>query len=484
MSSSAAFPRHRVSRPLLAVAAALLAPALAQAAEPSARLVKEATELRDRALAESDAWQHAWSLTTEVGPRPAGSAGDRAAVAWALGSLAELGFDDIRPQPVDVTAWDRGTAAVRITAPFPQALVATALGRSIGTPEAGIEAPVVRFESLAELEAATPDQVRGQIVFIDERMERKRDGSGYSRAVQKRSRGPSAAAERGALALVIRSVGTSTDRVAHTGSLRYVEGIARIPAFAVSNPDADLITGQFASGEEVRLHVHSTARQLEPTRSANIIADIRGAEKPEEIVILAAHLDSWDLGTGAHDNATGVAILMETARFIAMMPRRPARTVRVVLYANEERGLDGSRTYTAAAMESEEKHVVGIEADAGGGLIYRFDSGVGETAFPAIAAMQKVLEPLGIEAGDNSATGGADLSTLRERGVPMLSLRHDMTDYFDLHHTVNDTLAKVEPENLKQAVAAYAPVVWIAANVEGDFGEFPKKLGAAAGGAH
>ncbi|NGP53650.1 M28 family peptidase [Thioalkalivibrio sp. XN8] len=474
MPSFAASPRHPLFRPLLALAAALLAPALATAAEPSARLVKEATELRDRALAEGNAWQHAWSLTTEVGPRPAGSAADRAAVAWALANLAELGFDDIRPQPVEVTAWERGTAEVRITAPFPQPLVATALGRSVGTPEAGIEAPVVRFESLAELEAAKPEQVRGRIVFIDERMERARDGSGYGPAVQKRSRGPSVAAERGAVALVIRSVGTSNDRVAHTGGLRYAEGIPRIPAFAVSNPDADLIGGQFASGEEVRLYLYSSARMLGPARSANIIADIRGAEKPDEIVIMGAHLDSWDLGTGAQDNATGVAILMETARFIAMMPGRPARTVRLVLYANEERGLDGSRTYTAAAMESEARHVVGIEADGGAGVIYRFDSGVAEHAFPVIEAMQGVLEPLGIEAGDNSAIGGADLSTLRERGMPVLSLRHDATEYFDLHHTANDTLATVDPEALKQAVAAYAAVVWIAANVEGDFGEFPK----------
>jgi hypothetical protein len=442
----------------------------AHAAPPEPGLLREANELRDRALGESDAWQHAWSLTTEVGPRPAGSAGDRAAVTWALTRLADIGFDEIRPQPVEVSAWERGTAEVRVTAPFPQPLVATALGRSVGTPEGGIEAPVVRFESLAALEAAKPEEVRGRIVFIDERMERQRDGSGYSPAVQKRSSGPAVAARRGAAALVIRSVGTSTHRFAHTGATRYAEDVRPIPAFALSNPDADLVTAQFASGEEVRLHLYSSARELPPTRSANVIADIRGADKPDEIVIMGAHLDSWDLGTGAQDNATGVAILMETARFIAMMPRRPARTVRIVLYANEERGLDGSRTYTGTAMQSEQRHVIGIEADGGGGLIYRLDSGVDEKAFPVIEAMRKVLAPLGIEGGDNSANGGADLSTLRAEGMPVLSLRHDMSAYFDIHHTANDTLDKVDPEALKQAVAAYASVVWIAANVEDDFG--------------
>jgi len=468
-----------MARCLPAVPAALLLSCLplalamappADAAAPESRLLREAAELRDRALADSDAWQHAWSLTTEVGPRPAGSAGDRAAVTWALTRLADIGFDEIRPQPVEVAAWERGTAEARVVQPFPQRLTVTALGLSIGTPETGIEAPVARFESLAALEAAKPEEVRGRIVFIDERMERMRDGSGYGAAVQKRSRGPSVAAARGALALVIRSVGTSTHRFAHTGATRYEQGVRQIPAFALSNPDADLVTAQFAAGEEVRLYLYSSARNLAPTRSANVIAEIRGAERPDEIVIMAAHLDSWDLGTGAQDNATGVATLMETARFIAMMPRRPARTVRLVLYANEERGLDGSRAYTGAALQAEQRHVLGIEADGGGGLIYRFDSGVAEHAFPVIDAMREILAPLGIEGGDNTARGGADLSTLRAEGMPVLSLRHDMSAYFDLHHTANDTLDKVDPEALKQAVAAYASVVWIAANVEDDFG--------------
>ena len=472
---------------LLIGAALALSPAVAQAvaqdAAPAAgesptaasfaALVEEAVALRESAFVDSDAWRHAWSLTTEVGPRFAGTAGDRAAVAWALTSLANLGFDEIRPQSVTVPAWERGEAELRITQPFPQALVGVALGSTVGTPQEGIEAPVLRFESVAELEAADSHTVRGHVVFIDEGMERTRDGSGYSAAVQKRSRGPSLASERGAVAMVIRSVGTSGERLAHTGNTRFAEGVKPIPAFALAGPDADMLARQLSTGRAVQLHLRSSARMLPPARSANVIADIRGAERPEEIVILAAHLDSWDLGTGAHDNAAGVAIVMETARFIAMMPSRPSRTVRVVLYANEEAGLDGSKTYTAAALESAEKHVVGIEADAGGGLIYRFDSGVGEEALPVVEAMRRVVSPLGIEGGDNSATGGADLSTLRAAGMPVLSLRHDQSRYFDWHHSANDTLDKIDPGALQQAVAAYAAVVWIAANVEGDFGAFP-----------
>lgn len=458
-----------------ALALSLLSAASATAfsAEPSGTLLNETAALRDAARADSDAWRHALSLTTEVGPRFAGSAGDRAAVAWALANLAEMGFDEVRPQTVIVPGWTRGEAEVRITQPFPQPLVAVALGSTPGTPEDGIEAPVLRFESLAELEAATPAMVRGHIVFIDEPMARTRDGSGYSAAVPKRSRGPSAASKRGAVAMVIRSVGTSNNRLAHTGNTRFAQGVRPIPAFALSAPDADMLTRQLETGRDVLLKVRSTARLLPPERSANVIADIRGAEKPEEIVILAAHLDCWDVGTGAHDNAAGVAILMETARYLLAQPRRPARTVRLVLYANEEAGLDGSKTYTAEALAAGLRHIVGVEADAGGGVIYEFNSGVGEAALPVIEAMREMLAPLGIEGGDNSARGGADLSTLRAEGMPVLSLQHDMSEYFDVHHTANDTLDKVDPDALKQAVAAYASVVWLAANVEGDFGSFP-----------
>ncbi len=459
---------------LLSLSVAPAAAAVAAVAvEPSEALLREAAELRDLALAESDAWRHAASLTTEVGPRFAGSSGDRAAVAWALAYLDGLGFDTVIPQTVTVPAWERGEAELRITAPWPQPLVGVSLGLSIGTPADGIEAPVVRFESVAALEAATSATVRGHIVFIDEKMERTLDGSGYSAAVAKRSRGPSVASERGAVATVIRSVGTSSERFAHTGTTRFAEGVRPIPAFALAAPDADMLARQVATGRDVLLHLHSTARQLPPARSANVIADIQGTTRPEEIVILGAHLDSWDLATGAQDNASGVAIVLEVARLIAARERGPARTVRVVLYANEEAGLDGSRAYTAAALETGLRHVIGLEADSGAGRVYEFSSGVGEAALPTIEAMHGVLAPLGIAAGDNATRGGADLSTLRDAGMPLLRLLHDMSEYFDVHHTINDTLDKIDPEMLRQAVAAYAAVTWIAANVEGDFGQYP-----------
>ena len=437
------------------------------AAELPADLLEEAVKLRDEAFAESDAWRHAWSLTTEVGPRLAGSAGDRAAVAWALSKLGDLGMDDVRPQSVMITPWERGEAELRIIQPFPQQLVVTALGRSVSTPEAGIEAPVVRFTSLAELEAAEPATVRGHIVFIDERMERARDGSGYGPAVQKRNRGPAVASQMGAVATVIRSVGTSGERLPHTGGTKFEDGAKPTPALALAGPDADMLARQLSTGRDVLLHLRSTARWLPEARSANIIAEIEGEERPEDIVLLAAHLDSWDLGTGAQDDAAGVAIAMEAARLIAAMPRRPARTVRLVLFANEELGLDGAKVYAEKALEADEKHVIGIEADGGAGLIYALESGVSEDALPVVEAMRELLRPLDIDGGDNDSPGGADLSPLRKAGMPVLSLEHDRSWYFDWHHSANDTLDKIDPGALKQAVAAYATVVWVAANVKG-----------------
>jgi len=455
--------------PAAAAGAAGAETATPAAAELPEALREETATLRDEAFAESDAWRYAWSLTTEVGPRLAGSAGDRAAVAWALSKLVDLGVDDVRPQSVMVRPWERGEAELRITQPFPQPLMVTALGRSVGTPEDGIEAPVVRFTSLAELEAAEPATVRGHVVFIDERMERARDGSGYGPAVQKRSRGPAVASELGAVATVIRSVGTSGERLPHTGGTKFEGVVKPTPALALAGPDADMLARQLSTGRDVLVHLRSTARWLPETRSANIIAEIRGEERPDEIVLLATHLDSWDLGTGAQDNAAGVAIAMEAARLIAAMPRRPARTVRLVLFANEELGLDGAKVYAEAAREADEKHIIGIEADAGAGLIYALDSGVSEEALPVIEAMRELLRPLEIEGGDNTSPGGADLSPLRKAGMPVLSLEHDRSWYFDWHHTANDTLDKIDPGALKQSVAAYATVVWLAANVETAF---------------
>ncbi|HWP94485.1 MAG TPA: M20/M25/M40 family metallo-hydrolase [Gammaproteobacteria bacterium] len=461
-----------------AVAAAFLA-CTATATEPPppvtlpAPLVREAMRLREAALADNRAWDIVASLTTRVGPRLAGTSGDRAAVAWALQTLQELGFRNVRAEPVTVPHWERGELEVAIVTPWPQPLVAASLGGSIGTPEEGIEAPVVAVTTLDSLAKLPEEAVRGRIVYFGNRMQRARDGTGYEAAVKIRTQGAAEAAARGAVAVLIRSVGTDNNRLPHTGTTRYAENGRKIPAVALSNPDADLLEAQLASGKPVMVRLRSTARYLPDEQSANVIGEIPGRERPEEIVLLAAHLDSWDLGTGALDDGAGVAIVTEAARLIAASGLKPRRTIRVVLYANEEFGLSGAKAYAAAHAAELPRHVVALEADLGADRVWRFDTRVADSALPITEALHALLAPLGIERGSNTADGGSDIGPLLRHGVPVFSLQHDASRYFDLHHTANDTLDKIDRVALSQSVAAYAVAAYVAATIEEDFGRLP-----------
>lgn len=460
---------------LLAVAVQLPAGAArAQSAVASAGWsdadLATAGALRDRALKGTNAYDHVSSLVTEVGPRLAGSPGDEAAVRWAMNRLGKLGFTGVRSQDVLVPHWVRGTTEVTLLGSAHQPLVAATLGGSIGTGEEGIEAQVVEVTSLDALGAAQPGAMKGKIVFINERMERTRDGSSYGKTVKNRVQAASIAANLGAVGLVIRSVGTSDERFAHTGRLQYDLNAPRIPAFSLSNPDAELLSRQLKANKQLRLRLKSTARDLPPAWSANVIAEIPGAERNNEIVLLGAHLDSWDLGQGALDDGAGVAIVIEAARLIAKLERKPARTIRVVLFANEEFGLSGAKEYARLIGDEHSKHVIAMEADSGQGPVWRLESQVAPEALGALEKMRTVMQPLGIEPGENNSSGGADLGPLRSLGVPVLDLTHDMNLYFDVHHTMNDTLAKVDAKVLDQAVAAYAVAAYLAATKQGDFG--------------
>jgi carboxypeptidase Q len=444
--------------------------AAAGAAEWTGQDLAAAAALRERGTSGTSAYDHVSSLTTEVGPRLAGSAGDAAAVRWAMNKLGSLGFSNVRSQDVLVPRWVRGTAEVSVSAPVAQPLVAVALGGSVGTAEEGIDAQVVEVASLEALKALPAGSVTGKIVFINQRMERTRDHTGYSNAGSKRRHGPSDAGHLGAAALVIRSVGTSDDRIAHTGSIIYRVDAPRIPAFALSNPDADLLARLIKPGKPVRLRVKSTSRELAATWSANVIGEIPGRDAAAGIVLLGAHLDSWDLAQGALDDGAGIAIVIEAARMIARLDSRPARTIRVVLFANEEFGFSGAREYAKLLGDEAARHVIAMEADLGVGPIIQVESQVAEAALPAIETIRATLAPPSNEPGDNLAEGGSDLRPLRALGVPVLQLTHDSTTYFDVHHTVNDTLAKVDAKTLDQTVVAYAVAAYLAASKQGDFG--------------
>lgn len=437
--------------------------------------IKEvAIELRDAAMKDSVAYEVVESLTMEVGPRSAGSAGDTAGVNWAVKKLESLGFARVHTDAVEVPHWDRGTLDVRISTPYAQQLVATSLGGSVGTPHEGIEAQIVRVESLEELRTLSEKQLEGRIAFVDHVMERAKDGAGYRVASRIRSCGHVVAAERGALATIIRSAGTSTHRVAHTGSMRANKIPGTIPAVALANADADILAYAVRSGEPVTVRLHSTARDLPRVMSANVIGEVKGRGKlAKELVILGAHLDSWDLGTGAIDDGAGVAIVTAAAKLIMDSGNRPRRTIRVILYANEEFGLSGADSYAEHHQSTLENHVVGLEADFGDGAVWKFSSRVADSALDIVDELHALLEPIGIERGDNKASGGADLSPLRKAGMPVLGMTQDGTNYFDYHHTADDTLDKIDRDDLNQNVAAYATAAYVAANIERDFGRLP-----------
>lgn len=458
------------------LAALLLAvPLTASADAVSQSVLDAAAAARDRAAAENQAYETVASLLTEVGPRFAGSSGDGAAVAWAMRTMRDAGFRNVRAEPVEVPQWVRGDVAVSITGPFPQSLVAVALGGSIGTPVGGIEAPVLEVHDLEALRALTAEDVSGRIVFLSRRMERLQDGSDYGRTVPNRSQGPVEAARRGAVAVVIRSVGTSDERVAHTGGTRYDDEVQRIPAVSISNPDADLLQRQLASGRPVTVSIELSSRHLPPATSANVIGEIPGrGAAANEIVVLGAHLDSWDITPGAHDDGAGVAIVLEAARQIAQQRgNAPRRTIRVVLYANEEFGLSGARSYAERHAADIGRHVIGLGADGGTGGPWRFDSGVDDSALPVIEALAGLLAPLDIPYNENTATGIADFIPLREAGMPVLDVRQDMRPYFDIHHTINDTLDKIDRAQLDRNVAAYTALLYVLAYGDHDFGRHP-----------
>lgn len=410
------------------------------------------------------AYQLVESLTTQVGPRPAGTEADTRARAWAVKQFRDLGFSNVRDEPFKLTAWIRGTESAHIVSPFPQQLTMTGLGRSIGTSKSGLEAEVVRFENFEALNASAADSLIGKIAFIDgRRMKRSKLGEDAGEGYGRRVKGATEAARKGAVGVLVRSVGSSEDRFAHSGGLRYEDGVKKIPGAALAHSDADQLARIIAFGKPVRVRLAMDAKLIPDSISGNIIAEIPGTDLAKEIVLLGAHLDSWDQGTGAIDDGTGVALVIAAAKQIMKMPQRPRRTIRIVLFGSEELGLEGAASY--AKSHSHEKHIIATEADFGGARVWGFYTGVPQEMIPEMDLVAQQLSKLGIERGHNRASGGEDLGPLKQASkVPVASLVQDGTHYFDIHHTANDTLDKVDADALRQNVQAFAIFAWMMAN--------------------
>ncbi len=466
----------RLSVRLLAASALALTLVAAPAGAQDAATVQRAETVRDAALNQNIALDYLTQLTTRFGPRPAGSKSEQDAAAWAADYMRAQGFQNVRIEQFPLVGWERGEESGSIVGARPQRLVLAALGHSPGT-NGVIEAEVVRFDSLEALNAAPAGSLTGKIAYVDAgQMVRMQDGSGYGPLTRIRGAGPGAAAAKGAVAFIMRSVGSDEHRMPHTGTTRYVDGVVPLPGFALAAPDADTVSRLIAMGETVRIRLSSTAHTYQTT-SQNVIGDIPGRSRPEEIIVLGSHMDSWDLGTGAIDDGAGGAITLAAAKAIRDSGRRPARTVRVVLYGSEEVAQptdtgNGGGAYLRGVGAAVEQHIIAGESDFGADRVYALGLPPGAQGTDFARAAARVLYPIGVlPSPDPELHGGADVGPLAGAGVPVFGLNQDGTRYFDLHHTADDTLDKVDPAQMSQNVAAWAALVWLIADSDVDFRE-------------
>ena len=429
-----------------------------------------ATDLGNKAKTDSGTMDILTSLTTEIGPRLAGSEKEKLAAAWAKQKFEQLGFDKVWIESFPLEhGWVRGIEKGEILSPSQQPLVITALGGSVGTPPEGLEAEIALFHTYDALLAAPAGSLKGKIAVVTQPMGRMGEAFGYGVASRFRTAGPGEASRRGAVAYLLRSLGTDSHRIPHTGMTDYATNAPPIPAAAMSVPDAEQLDRLAAMGKPIRIRLVLTPRVLGPATSQNVVAELRGREKPDEIVLLGAHLDSWDLGTGALDDGAGVAIVMGAAKLIQALPQRPKRTIRVVLYGSEEIGLLGGKAYADAHKNELDHFVIVAEPDSGQGPINRFSTGVADPNDPSLVKIRAALAPLGIAAGDNRARGSSDVEALVELKVPAASFGMGGGDYFDFHHTPDDTLDKIQPERINQSTAAYAIFAWLASESGADY---------------
>jgi hypothetical protein len=465
--------------PLTLLAASLMfAIGSANAATPTtvpAAAVKTAEQLRDKAMNDNTAYQIVESLTTEVGPRIAGGPADLRGREWAIAKFKALGFDKVYTEQVTYPLWERRSEHAAIVAPFPQPLDLIALGYSAGTPKGGLTAEVVRFDSLDALKKADPASVKGKIVYVDAHMQRHKDGADYAIGSGVRVGGPVLAAKMGAAAFLLRSAGTDANsRTPHTGVTGFTDPKDAIPAAALSNPDADQLTRILGYGKPVSVKLDLDVGFNGSYTGANVIGEVTGKKHPDQVVVIGGHLDSWDPGTGAIDDGAGVAIAMAAGKLIHDMPQRPDRTIRVIAFANEEMGLWGGRAYADKHAADVAKFQLGTESDFGARKIWLMTASVKPESRGAIEQIAKVLAPIGVDYdASKPGGGGSDLSQMHGKGMAALSLVQDGTDYFDYHHTANDTLDKIDPKELAQNVAVYAAFSYMAAQADGNFGSAP-----------
>ena len=405
-------------------------------------------------------------LTTEIGPRLAGTDAEARAREWAVKKLKALGFKDVRIETFDMPVWVRGAETAEIISPFPQKMIVTALGNSAATPQTGFTGQIVGFDSLEALKDAPDALVKGKIVFITHRMRATQDGSSYGVFGAIRRSGPSLASRKGAAAIVIRSIGTDISRFPHTGVQIWADGVTPIPAGALSVSDAENLERMLARDKNVMMKLTLTPRNLGIRQSGNVIAEIPGKDPAAGIVAIGGHLDSWDLGTGAFDDAAGLAITTAAAKGLMDSGKTPRRTVRLIWFGAEEFGIFGGNAYLKA--HGSEPHALVAESDFGADRVWRLDVTVPVAAKGLGERLARALARLGVAAGTGAAEGGPDLGPMARTGVSAIDLQQDGTRYFDIHHTPNDTLDRIDPTQLRQNVEAWSIMLEMVANAPED----------------
>ena len=421
----------------------------------------------------SVAWDIVEGLTTEVGPRLPGSDDEARARDWAVIKLKSLGFKNVHIETYDMPVWVRGEETAEVVSPFKQKLILTALGNSAATTKDGLSATVIGFNSLEELKAAPDAMVKGKIVFVSHKMTATQDGSGYGAYGPARFIGPNIAAKKGAVGYLLRSLGTNNHRVAHTGVTRFEDGVSPIPSAALTVPDAENLERMLARAKTpVIIHMTLTPKQTGVHQSGNVVADVPGSDADAGMILIGGHLDSWDLGTGAIDDASGLAITTAAAKRI-LDGKQTKRTIRVVWWGSEEVGGFGSDAYYKA--HKDDKVVAVAESDSGADKVWAFSYKLPEKSKAIGEKLVKDFNEAGIIYQTDNAHGGADIEHFVENGVAVFDLKQDATHYFDLHHTPDDTLDKIDPSALNQNVDAWEILLKNLSSTTEDIGLIPPK---------
>jgi hypothetical protein len=442
-------------------------PAIAQ--QPADLPVDLVAKLRDAALKDDVAWDIVKDLTTEIGPRPDGSPQEARARDWAVATLKSLGFKNVHIEPYKLNTWVRGLESAEVESPYPQPLRVTALGNSGATPPGGLLGPVVFFRSLADLRTAPDGSLVGQIAFVSNSMQPTMDGSSYGSQGQARRIGPNIAAKKGAIAIVIRSIGTDHGRGPHAGVTNFEPGVTPIPAAALSIADAENLERMVTMPHDkpVMLHLLLTPKQVGLRDSGNVVAEVPGTDPSAGVILIGGHLDSWDLGTGAIDDGSGVAITTAAAKLL-MESGKHKRTIRVVWFGDEETGGFGGAAYAKA--HAGERHAIAAESDFGADRVWRFQTNLPDNAKGIADRLAAALDPIGVIRGAVAAGEGTDVEPTIATGVASINLNQNGLRYFDWHHTPEDILDRIDPEQLRQNVAAWTAMLAILADAPEDLG--------------